>query len=282
MKVITYEHQGTMSYGVADGDGVIDAGAALKARYPDLLSLLEGEALDELRQATEGQAASAALGDITFLPVIPDTPKIVLVGLNYEAHRIETGREKSEYPVLFSRYADCQVGHEQPMIKPKVSDAFDFEGELAVIIGKTGRYISEADSLGYIAGYSCYNDGSIRDYQRHTHQFLPGKNFPGTGAFGPWMVTADELPDPTAMTLVTRLNGEEMQRATTDTLTFTIPELIAYISQWTELHPGELIITGTPGGVGFTREPPVFMKEGDVIEVDISGIGVLRNPIANG
>lgn len=282
MKVITYEHNGTVSYGVAGEDGVIPAPAELTARYPGLLALLQGGALDELKRATEGQAATAALDDITFLPVVPDTPKIVLVGLNYEAHRIETGREKSDYPVLFPRFADCQVGHGQPMIKPKVSDAFDFEGELAVIIGKTGRYIAQADALDHIAGYSCYNDGSIRDYQRHTHQFMPGKNFPATGAFGPWMVTTDELSDPTTMTLVTRLNGEEMQRATTDTLTFSIPELIVYISEWTELHPGDVIVTGTPGGVGFARKPPIFMKEGDVIEVDISSIGILRNPIVNG
>lgn len=282
MKVITYEHNGTVSYGVAGEGGVIPAPAELTARYPGLLALLQGGALDELKRATEGQAATAALDDITFLPVVPDTPKIVLVGLNYEAHRIETGREKSDYPVLFPRFADCQVGHGQPMIKPKVSDAFDFEGELAVIIGKTGRYIAQADALDHIAGYSCYNDGSIRDYQRHTHQFMPGKNFPATGAFGPWMVTTDELSDPTTMTLVTRLNGEEMQRATTDTLTFSIPELIVYISEWTELHPGDVIVTGTPGGVGFARKPPIFMKEGDVIEVDISSIGILRNPIVNG
>jgi 2-keto-4-pentenoate hydratase/2-oxohepta-3-ene-1,7-dioic acid hydratase in catechol pathway len=282
MKVITYEHNGTVSYGVVAEGGVIPAPAGLIARYPGLLALLQGGALDELKAATEGHAATAALDDITFLPVVPDTPKIVLVGLNYEAHRIETGREKSEYPVLFPRFADCQVGHGQPMIKPKVSDAFDFEGELAVIIGKTGRYIAEADALDHVAGYSCYNDGSVRDYQRHTHQFMPGKNFPATGAFGPWMVTADELPDPTVMTLVTRLNGEEMQRATTDTLTFNIPELIVYISEWTELHPGDVIVTGTPGGVGFARKPPIFMKEGDVIEVEISSIGVLRNPIVNG
>lgn len=282
MKVITYEHNGTVSYGVVAEGGVIPAPADLTARHPGLLSLLQGGALDELKAATEGAAATAALDDITFLPVVPDTPKIVLVGLNYEAHRIETGREKSEYPVLFPRFADCQVGHGQPMIKPKVSDAFDFEGELAVIIGKTGRYIAQTEALDHIAGYSCYNDGSIRDYQRHTHQFMPGKNFPGTGAFGPWMVTTDELTDPTTMTLVTRLNGEEMQRATTDTLTFSIPELIVYISEWTELHPGDVIVTGTPGGVGFARKPPIFMKEGDVIEVDISSIGVLRNPIVNG
>ena len=205
-----------------------------------------------------------------------------MVGLNYAAHIEETGREDSDYPVLFSRYADCQVGHMQPMIKPARSDRFDYERELAVIIGKAGRDIAADAALGHVAGYACYNDGSVRDYQRHTHQFLPGKNFPATGAFGPWMVTADEIPDPSALTLETRLNGEVMQHATTNLLIFTIPDLIVYISEWSELHPGDVIVTGTPGAVGARRTPPVYMSQGDVIEVEISDLGLLANPIVNG
>ncbi len=282
MKVLTFQHGGKTSYGVVADGGVVDVGAELGARYPSLLAVLKAGALDEVRAAAEGKSASASLDDITFLPVLPDTPKIVMVGLNYMSHVTETGRTKSDYPVLFSRYADCQVGHGQPMIKPRHSDELDFEGELAVIIGTEGRDIPAGKALGHIAGYSCYNDGSVRDYQRHTHQFLPGKNFPATGAFGPWMVTADEIPDPTKLTLTTRLNGEEMQHATTDLMIFTIPELINYISQWSVLYPGDVIVTGTPGGVGFKRNPPLFMKQGDVIEVDISDVGVLRNPIVNG
>jgi 2-keto-4-pentenoate hydratase/2-oxohepta-3-ene-1,7-dioic acid hydratase in catechol pathway len=166
------------------------------------------------------------------------------------------------------------------MVRPSVSGKFDYEGELAAIIGKAGRNISEADALGHIAGYACFNDGSVRDWQRHTHQFLPGKNFPASGSFGPWMVTADEIPDPSQMLLITRLNGQEMQNSTTDLLIFNVPFLISYISTFTELNPGDVIVTGTPGGVGARRDPPVWMKPGDLIEVDIDKIGVLANPIA--
>jgi 2-keto-4-pentenoate hydratase/2-oxohepta-3-ene-1,7-dioic acid hydratase in catechol pathway len=282
MKILTFEYDGRTSYGVVTDGGVIDVGAQLGDRYAGLLQVLEADAVDEVRAAAEGGSPIAGLDEITFLPVIPDTPKIVMVGLNYAAHIAETGRDDSEYPVLFSRFADCQVGHMQPMIKPRRSDRFDYEGELAVIIGKSGRDITAEAALDHIAGYACYNDGSVRDYQRHTHQFLPGKNFPATGAFGPWMVTADEIPDPTALTLETRLNGEVMQHATTNLLIFTIPDLIVYISEWSELHPGDVIVTGTPGGVGDRRTPPVYMKEGDVIEVEISDVGLLRNPVING
>ena len=279
MKVTSFLRNSTATYGVVHDGGLVDIGARLGDKYPTLRSVLEAGALDEVRRAAEGQAPDMQYEDAEQLPVIPDPPKIVLVGVNYVEHRKESGRDPTEHPVLFTRFANVQIGHERPMVRPTLSDKFDFEGELAIIIGKRGRHISEADALGYIAGYACYNDGSIRDWQRHTHQFTPGKNFPATGAFGPWMVTADEIPDPTTMTLVTRLNGGEMQRATTDMLIFDIPHLIRYISDWTELEPGDVIPTGTPGGVGYRRDPPTFMKPGDVIEVDIDKIGVLRNPI---
>ncbi|MEE8247631.1 MAG: fumarylacetoacetate hydrolase family protein [Alphaproteobacteria bacterium] len=282
MKVISFEHQGRASYGVVGADGVIDAGAALKERYPTLRALLEGDALGELAAVAEGASALAALDEVSFLPVIPDPGKIILVGLNYESHRLETGRPESPYPSLFSRTAETLVGHGQPMVKPRVSDQLDFEGEFAIIIGRGGRDISEADALERIAGYSCLNDGSVRDWQRHTSQWLPGKNFVGTGGFGPWMVTSDELTDPAACTLITRLNGEEVQRGATDDFIYTIPFLMNYISTFTTLQPGDVISTGTPGGVGNAREPKLFMKAGDVIEVEISGIGTLTNPIVEG
>ena len=282
MKVISFEHQGRASYGVVGDGGVIDAGAALKERYATLRALLEGDALGELAAVAEGASALAALDEVSFLPVIPDPGKIILVGLNYESHRLETGRPESPYPSLFSRTAETLVGHGQPMVKPRVSDQLDFEGEFAIIIGRGGRDISEADALERIAGYSCLNDGSVRDWQRHTSQWLPGKNFVGTGGFGPWMVTSDELTDPTACTLITRLNGEEVQRGATDDFIYTIPFLMNYISTFTTLQPGDVISTGTPGGVGFAREPKLFMKAGDVIEVEISGIGTLTNPIVAG
>lgn len=282
MKVISFEHQGRASYGVVGDGGVIDAGAALKERYATLRALLEGDALGELAAAAEGASALAALDEVSFLPVIPDPGKIILVGLNYESHRLETGRPESPYPSLFSRTAETLVGHGQPMVKPRVSDQLDFEGEFAIIIGRGGRDISEADALERIAGYSCLNDGSVRDWQRHTSQWLPGKNFVGTGGFGPWMVTSDELTDPAACTLITRLNGEEVQRGATDDFIYTIPFLMNYISTFTTLQPGDVISTGTPGGVGNAREPKLFMKAGDVIEVEISGIGTLTNPIVAG
>ena len=183
--------------------------------------------------------------------------------------------------MIFTRYPNSQVGHGQPMVRPRVSDKFDYEGELAVIIGRTCRHVAEEDALSVIAGYSCYNDGSVRDYQRHTSQFYPGKNFYHSGAFGPWMVTADEIPDPTGMTLLTRLNGEEMQRATTDDLLFNINQLIAYLTTVTELYPGDVISTGTTGGVGIYRDPPALMKEGDTIEVELDAIGILSNPVVD-
>jgi 2-keto-4-pentenoate hydratase/2-oxohepta-3-ene-1,7-dioic acid hydratase in catechol pathway len=250
-------------------------------KFPTLRSAIEGNALKDAAGTADGASPDATIDEITFLPVIPDPDKILCIGLNYKSHIEETGRSDSDYPTIFTRFTNTQVGHGQPMIRPKDSTAYDYEGELAVIIGKGGRHISEADALNHIAGYSCYNDGSIRDWQRHTSQFIPGKNFVGTGGFGPWMVTTDEIPDPTSMHLMTRLNGETLQDATTDLLVFTVPVLINYISTFTELVPGDVIVTGTPGGVGFKRNPPVFMKAGDTCEIEIDKIGILSNPIAD-
>ena len=219
------------------------------------------------------------IDEAELLPVIPDPDKIICVGMNYHDHVAEVGRTATEKPSLFARFAGSQVGHMRPMVKQRVSDQFDYEGELAVVIGKTGRHIDPSVAFDHVAGYSCYNEGSVRDWQRHTTQFISGKTFAGTGAFGPWLVTPDELGDPTKLTLQTRLNGERVQSTTTDKLITTIPELIAYCSTMLPLLPGDVIVTGTPGGVGLKRNPPLFMKQGDVVEVEISGIGILRNPI---
>jgi len=281
MKLMSFARGGKPSWGAVVDGGVADLGAKLGGKYPSLRAVLEAGALGEAAKAADGATADAALDDVAFLPVIPDPDKVLCVGLNYKSHIEETGRSDSDYPVLFTRFADTQVGHGQPMIRPKASTAYDYEGELAVIIGKTGRHVAQPDALKHVAGYACYNDGSIRDWQRHTHQFTPGKNFAGTGGFGPWMVTADEIPDPGSMHLVTRLNGEVMQDATTDLLIFTVPVLIEYISTFTALNPGDVIITGTPGGVGFKRDPQVFMKAGDTVEIEIDKIGTLANPIAD-
>ena len=279
MKLISYRDSKGESYGVATNDGVVNVGRTLN--YPDLRALLDAEALQEVRDYVDGRATECVLDDITLLPPVQNPEKIIMVGLNYATHVAEGGRDTPQYPMLFPRYANTQVGHGQAMIRPKASEKLDFEGELAFVVGKAGRHVAKENAYDYVAGYACYNDGSIRDWQRHTGQFMPGKNFIGTGAFGPWLVTTDEIPDPEVMSLVTRLNGEEMQRATIDDLIFGVPDLMEYITTFTELVPGDVVVTGTTGGVGAYRTPPVWMKEGDTVEVVISGIGILRNPITN-
>jgi len=191
----------------------------------------------------------------------------------------EMGREPPDYPWLFVRFADSQVGHLQPIIRPRASHKYDFEGEFAVIIGKRGRHVPRYDALEFVAGYSCFMDGSLRDFQNHGTQFTPGKNFRHSGSFGPWLVTADEIPDPGALNLETRLNGRVMQSAPLSDLRFGVAELIEYCSTFCELQPGDVISTGTPGGVGFARTPPVWLQPGDVLEVDVDGIGILRNEV---
>lgn len=277
MKLASFRLQNKDTYGAVVDGGVIDLGKKLK--YPDLRSLIEAGALGEAAAAAKGAKADAKLTDITFLPVLPNPGKIICVGLNYKTHREETGRSETENPALFVRFADSQTAHLQPLLKPKASDKLDYEGELAVIIGKAGRHVPAEKALDIVAGYSCYNDGSVRDWQNHTIQWTAGKNFPKTGSFGPWLVTKDEIPDPTKLTLTTRLNGNVMQHTTTDLLIWPIDVLIKYITTFTELRPGDVISTGTPGGVGFKRNPPVFMKAGDTVEIEISSIGILENPI---
>jgi 2-keto-4-pentenoate hydratase/2-oxohepta-3-ene-1,7-dioic acid hydratase in catechol pathway len=277
MKIASFRLNNKDSYGAVVGDGVVDLGKRLP--HKDLKSLIAAGALKEAEAAAKGAKADAKLSEITFLPVIPNPEKILCIGLNYKAHREETGRKETDNPAIFVRFADSQVGHKGKIVLPKVSTQLDYEGELAVIIGKKARHVSEADALKIIAGYSCYHDASVRDWQYHTMQWTPGKNFPQTGAFGPWMVTADEIPDPTKLTLTTRLNGQVMQNSTTDLLIWPIPALIKYITAFTELNPGDVISTGTPGGVGSKRTPPVWMKAGDKAEIELSGIGILENTI---
>ena len=278
MKLVSFRKNGTPGYGVVKDDGIVDIGAKLP-NAPTLRALLETGGLDRARELAASSPVDVALADVTFDPVIPNPAKIICIGLNYRDHVAETGRTETANPALFPRYPASQVGHGAPMIKPLESDIFDYEGELAVIIGKGGRRISKDDAFDHVAGYSCYNDGSIRDWQGHTGQFMAGKTFVGTGGFGPWMVTADEIPDPSALTLTTRLNGKVMQTSTTDMLITPIPGLIAYISTILPLEPGDVIATGTPAGVGFKRTPPVLMRDGDTIEVEISQIGTLTNPV---
>lgn len=281
MKLVTFKKDGAKGFGIAIDEGILDAGASLGDHYPDLKSVLTENALDALKSAAEQQLAAIPYDEIQFCPVIPNPGKILCIGLNYEAHREETGGPKSDYPNLFIRFSDTLVGHSQPVVKPRASDSVDFEGELAVIIGRYCRAIPAETALDHVAGYACFNDVSVRDWQRHSVQISPGKNFPSTAPFGPWIVTPEDIADPHALDLVTRVNGQEMQHASTDDLTFDIPEIISYISTFTPLSAGDVISTGTPGGVGATRKPPVFMKAGDTVEIEISGIGVLQNPIEN-
>jgi 2-keto-4-pentenoate hydratase/2-oxohepta-3-ene-1,7-dioic acid hydratase in catechol pathway len=279
LKLLSYLHNGVASYGLAKADGVLDLSSRLP-KYVDLLSLLAAGRIAEAANVESGTAQDFALSAIEFLPVIPNPNKIICVGLNYRDHVAETGRTVSEKPVLFARFSGSQVGHQQAIIRPRVSERLDFEGELAVIIGKAGRHISTQSALQHVAGYSCYNDGSIRDWQSHTSQFLPGKTFDRTGGFGPWMVTGDEIPDPTGLSLQTRLNGTIVQQTSTDMMIHTIPALIAYISTILPLLPGDVLVTGTPAGVGSKRTPPLWMKPGDLVEVEISKVGTLANGIS--
>ncbi|WP_426191356.1 fumarylacetoacetate hydrolase family protein [Massilia sp. DWR3-1-1] len=279
MKLLSFEIAGTPKFGVWVDGGVIDMTQRLAGKYPDLLSVLQAGALAEIAAAARHGTPDYSADSIGFLPVIPNPPKIICIGINYEEHRSEIGREPSLKPPVFARFANSQVGHLGAIVLPPESEKLDYEGEIAVIIGKGGRRIAPDRVWGHIAGYAPYNDGSVRDWQGHTHQWTPGKNFVHTGGFGPWMSTADEFgPDP-ELHLSTRLNGVEVQRASSRQMIFSIAELIAYCSTFTELEPGDVIVTGTPGGVGARRKPQLFMRHGDVVEVEISQIGVLRNVI---
>ncbi len=262
---------GGKSWGVVEGESVVDCSALA----PDLrTALAAGGTIAPPRTAPR-----YALRDVTFLPPVVDPEKIICVGLNYLTHIREGGRDVPEKPTIFTRWANTQVGHLQPLVRPTVSETLDFEGEMAFVIGRRCRHVKRADALSVVAGYSCYNDGSVREWQRHTSQFTPGKNFPGTGGFGPWIVTPDEAGDISKATLSTRVNGVEMQHATIDDLVFDVPLLVEYCSTFTILEPGDVIITGTTGGVGAYRKPPLWLKPGDVVEVEVTGVGVLRNPV---
>ena len=280
MKLLTFKTAQGESYGAVTSKGIVDLKRFVGNQYPDLKALIADNAFSKVSSYLNGEA-DYQQSDITFLPVIPNPDKIVCVGLNYQDHVVETGRDNTEQPAIFLRVADSQLGHKQPMLRPRESKNLDFEAEIAVIIGKSGRRIPQKDAWSYIAGYSCYNDGSVRDWQRHTIQWTAGKNFAKTGGFGPWMVTADEIPPNTKMTLSCRLNGERMQHATTEQMIFKIPKIIEYVSTWTTLLPGDVLVTGTPGGVGARRTPPLWMKPGDKVEIEIDKVGVLENTIAD-
>lgn len=282
MRFVSFEYQGKATYGLWNDDkswSQVPAGFA--AQFPDLKSVIAANQLDALAAAARHTGPLVMAADAHLLPVIPNPGKVLCVGLNYKTHVAEMKRADSEYPAIFTRFADSLGAHEAPLFKPKATKRFDFEGELAVIIGKGGRNISQSDAWDHIAGYASFNDGTARDWQRHTHQWTPGKNFPGTGPLGPFMAARKAIPDVNQLTLETRLNGNVMQHASLADLIFTLPVIIEYVSGFTTLSPGDVIATGTPGGVGDKREPPVYMNAGDVIEVEITGLGILRNVVAD-
>jgi 2-keto-4-pentenoate hydratase/2-oxohepta-3-ene-1,7-dioic acid hydratase in catechol pathway len=278
MKLITFSDDGKEFFGVVSGDGVVTLNERIGR--PNLRAALAAgaDAMAAMRAAAAAKP-DRKLADIAFLPVIPQPGKILCAGVNYRAHAAEVGRALPKQPSMFIRFADTLIGHGGAMIRPNVSDNFDFEGELAVIIGKGGRHIAAERALDHVAGYTCFVDGSVRDYQAFS--VTSGKNFPGTGPLGPWLVTTDDIPDPGRLTLTTRLNGQQVQHATTDQLIYAIPQIIAFCSDFTELQAGDVIATGTPEGVGHGRKPPLWMRPGDALEVEISSIGTLRVAIVD-
>lgn len=281
MRLVSFMHGARAGFGAVVEGGVVDLGAAFEGRHASLKALLAADGLDEARELAGRTRPAFGLDAVELLPVIPDPDKIWCCGLNYGEHVRETNNEPTERPTFFLRVAASQVGHGQAIVRPRESTQLDYEAEIAVIIGKPGRRIAERDAWDHVAGYACYNDGSVRDWQRHTSQWGPGKNFWRTGGFGPWMVTADQIPADAEMTLVARLNGQEMQRATTRMMIHSIVRQIAYVSTIAPLAAGDVIVTGTPGGVGARRTPPVWMKAGDVVEIEVDRVGVLRNTVVD-
>jgi 2-keto-4-pentenoate hydratase/2-oxohepta-3-ene-1,7-dioic acid hydratase in catechol pathway len=280
MKLASYLAGGKPAFGIVTDLGVITLSDRLRGGNRTLReALTEDEALDEMLTLAKGAEPDISLDGLTYLPVITDPKKILCVGINYRSHAAEHGHAVAEKPNIFTKFTDTLCEHNGVMLRPKASQQLDFEGELAVIIGKGGRAIKAEDALSHVAGYTCFCDGSVRDFIKVS--LITGKNFPATSPLGPWMVTADEIPDPSKLTLTTRLNGQQMQHSGTDMMMHGVPELIAYCSTFTELSPGDVIATGTPEGIGARRTPPVWMKAGDVLEVEISKIGTLRARVAD-
>jgi 2-keto-4-pentenoate hydratase/2-oxohepta-3-ene-1,7-dioic acid hydratase in catechol pathway len=272
MRYVSFRRpDGTPSFGRLDGETIVELATDTT---PSLKAALTDGSL-----ATLADGASFAIVDVVLLPVIPDPAKILCVGLNYAEHVKETGREQKAHPAIFVRYADSLIADGQPMVKPGVTTRFDYEGELALVIGKPCHKVAAADAWGHVAGYAAFNDGSARDWQRHNIQFTPGKTFPGTGGFGPALVTPDEIENLSALRVQTRLNGQLVQDQPVSDMIWDIPAVIEYVSAFTPLAPGDVIATGTPGGVGDKRTPPLYMNAGDKVEITIGVIGTLTNRI---
>lgn len=278
MRLATVKAGGATKFGAVVEGGFIDLSARMRGRCEDIAGLLAGNLIEEALAVVSGAKPDWALDEITFLPPNPKRDaRMFALGVAYKDHQLETGRSDAEFPSLFSKHPQALVGHGQPLVRPRISDKFDYEGEIVVVIGKPGRHIPAAAALDHIAGYSILVDGSVRDFQKHS--VTAGKNFDASSAYGPWIVTRDEIPDWRKMALTTRLNGREMQKSAFGMLMWDLEFVVNYVSTITRLEPGDAISTGTPAGVGHRRNPPVFMKAGDVLEVEVSGIGTLRNTV---
>ena len=282
MRLMVGRHAGSTSVFALDGDSAVNLSAQDPRFGRDLMPFISMGADGFARAAHRGDAAPVPVADIVPALPIAAPSKVICLGLNYADHAKEGGYDVPDYPALFMRATSSLIAADAPMVRPACSERLDYEVELMVIIGTGGRHIAEADALNHVFGYTLFNDGSVRDYQRKTHQWTPGKNFDGTGAVGPVVVTADDLPPgATGLKIESRLNGDVMQSANTDDMLFTVANTIATISEFATLQPGDMIAMGTPPGVGHARTPPVFMKHGDIIEIEIDGIGVCRNPVVD-
>ncbi len=275
MKFASFSGPDSGGFGIVEDDCIHPV---VDSRFPDLKNVIFNAAYAD---AAAAASDPVPLSDVLLAPVLPNPGKIICIGMNYLAHINEMDRKRPAYPTMFTRFPDSLVGHGRPLVRPVVSTHFDFEGELAVVIGRPARHVTADQALDYVAGYACFLDGSVRDYQRQTSQFVAGKNFRHSGAFGPWLVTTDEIPDPRVLTLETRVNGQVMQVGRIDDLCFDIGALIEYLSKICQLDPGDIIATGTPSGIGEARDPQVWLQPGDVVEVDIDQVGVLRNVVVD-
>jgi 2-keto-4-pentenoate hydratase/2-oxohepta-3-ene-1,7-dioic acid hydratase in catechol pathway len=279
MRLLSFRHADALKFGAVVDGGIVDLSARLEGRWPSLRAAIAGKALPQLASLAKESRADFKFEEVEFAPTIPDPGKILCVGLNYSSHVGEMSRELPKVPSLFARLHDTLIGHGSPMVRPNASSNFDFEGELAIVIGETCRHVPRARALSVVAGYTCFVDGSVRDFQKHS--VTAGKNFPNTGPLGPWMETADVITDPQRLTLTTRLNGDVVQKDSTNHMIFDVAAIIEYVSTFTSLAPGDIIATGTPDGVGAGRKPPLWMRAGDKLEVEISGIGTLRTHVVD-
>jgi 2-keto-4-pentenoate hydratase/2-oxohepta-3-ene-1,7-dioic acid hydratase in catechol pathway len=281
MKIATFSVNGRVSYGILKDKRIVDAGSRLGDRFPDLCSLIAAGQIDQLENLGATASADLAVADIQLLKPVPSPGKILCVGVNYpdRAAEYKDNSERPKYPSIFVRFPASLVAHEEPIVRPPESKQLDYEGEIALVIGRRGRRIAEAEAMSYVMGYTICNEGTIRDWLRHgKFNVTPGKNFDGTGSLGPWIVTSDEIgADP--LRLITRVNGELRQEDTTDRMIFSMPFLISYISSFCTLEPGDIIVTGTPTGAGARFDPPRYLVPGDVVEVEVSRIGALRNRV---